>query len=175
MSTVYEAIKKRFSTRGYSGEKLTDDELKQVIDAGLAAPTAANKQELHFTVIPGDHPVLQEIEDEKNRSRGPAAKNFYYDAPTVIIISGDESFGWSALDAGIAAQNIVLAAEDLGLGSLIIGCIKDAMRGEKKAYFSEALKIPEGYEFEVAFAVGHRATEKAPHEYSEEKNVTYLC
>ena len=170
MSTVYEAIKKRFSTRGYTDEKLTDEELNQVIDA----PTAANKQELHFSVIPAGNPILQEIEDEKNKTRGPAPKNFYYDAPTVIIISGDESFGWSALDAGIAAQNIVLAAEGLGLGSLIIGCIKDAMLGEKKAYFNEKLGIPEGYGYQIAIALGHTALAKEPHSYDPARQVSCL-
>ena len=174
MSTVYEAIKKRFSTRGYTDEKLTDEELNQVIDAGLAAPTAANKQELHFSVIPAGNPILQEIEDEKNKTRGPAPKNFYYDAPTVIIISGDESFGWSALDAGIAAQNIVLAAEGLGLGSLIIGCIKDAMLGEKKAYFNEKLGIPEGYGYQIVIALGHTALAKEPHSYDPARQVSCL-
>ncbi len=172
--SVYEAIKKRFSTRGYTDEKLTEAELSQVIDAGLAAPTAANRQELHFTVIAGDNQVLQEIEDEKNKTRGPAAKNFYFDAPTVIIISGDESFSWSDLDAGIATQNIVLAAEDLGLGSLIIGCIKDAMLGEKKAYFNEKLGIPEGYGYKIAIALGHTALAKEPHTYDAAKQVTCL-
>ena len=172
--SVYEAIKKRFSTRGYTEEKLTEAELSQVIDAGLAAPTAANRQELHFTVIAGDNQVLQEIEDEKNKTRGPAAKNFYYDAPTVIIISGDENFSWSDLDAGIATQNIVLAAEDLGLGSLIIGCIKDAMLGEKKAYFNEKLGIPEGYGYKIAIALGHTALAKEPHTYDAAKQVTCL-
>ena len=174
MSTVFEAITKRFSTRGYTEEKLTEAELAECIDAGLKAPTAANKQELHFSVLDGDNPILKEIEDEKNATRGPAPKNFYYDAPTVIIVSGDEGFGWSDLDAGIAAQNIVLAAEGLGLGSLIIGCIKDAMLGEKKAYFNEKLGIPEGYGYKIAIALGHTALAKAPHTYDADRQVTRL-
>ena len=54
--------------------------------------------------------------------------NFYYNAPTVLILSADKDFKWSKLDAGIAAQNIALAAQSMGLGSLIIGIIDDAMR-----------------------------------------------
>lgn len=71
-------------------------------------------------------------------------------------------------------ENISLAAEGMGLGSLIIGCIKDALSGEKKDYFAKALKFPEGYDFEVAIAVGHKAVSKEPHEYSVEKNVTFI-
>ena len=172
--SVYEAITKRFSTRGYTDEKLTEEELAEIVNAGLAAPTAANRQELHFSVLAGDNPILQEIEDEKNGANGPAAKNFYYGAPTVIIISGDESFSWADVDAGIAVENIVLAAEGLGLGTVIIGCIKNALVGEKKAYFNEKLEVPEGFGYKIAVAVGHTALAKEPHTYDAEKQVSYL-
>ena len=75
---------------------------------------------------------------------------------------------------------MALAAESLGLGNLIIGCVYDALHGEKKEYFSKALhipkalKIPEGYSFEIALAVGHKTDCKEPHEYDSEKQVTWL-
>lgn len=53
MSNVIEAIKKRSSTRGYTAEALTDAQLQALLHAGLQAPTAANKQEIHFTVLKG--------------------------------------------------------------------------------------------------------------------------
>lgn len=175
MNEVLKAIKERVSTRGYTDEKLTAEELDALLRAGLESPTATNRQEIHFTVVEGGAPILAEIEAEmlKGRSAG-AGENFYYGAPTLILLSAEEAFSWGPVDAGIASQSIALAAESLGLGSLIIGCIKRAMRGEKRAYFSEKLKLPEGYAFEVAVAVGHKATTKAPHEYSFEKNVTVL-
>lgn len=176
MSEVLKAIEERFSTRGYTAEKLTKETLDTLIKAGLQAPTAANRQEIHFTVIDGGNPILAEIEQEmlKGREIKTPPHNFYYEAPTLIILSGDAGFGWSPVDAGIAVQNIALAAEALGLGSLIIGCIKGAMTGEKQEYFSKALKLPEGYVYQIAIAVGHKAASKAPHEYSAEKNVTLL-
>lgn len=175
MSEILKAMEERFSTRGYTAEKLTDEELNALIRAGLQAPTAANKQEVHITVVQGDNPILMEIQEEMLKGTGKTPpNNFYYGAPVVLLLSGDTNFGWSTLDAGIAVENIALAAEGLGLGSLIIGCIKGAMRGERKDEFAGRLKFPEGYAFEVAIAVGHKATSKAPHEYSFEKNVTVL-
>ena len=175
MSEILKAIEERFSTRGYTAEKLTDEELNTLIRAGLQAPTAANKQEIHITVVQGDNPILAEIQEEMLKGTGKTPpNNFYYGAPVVLLLSGDTNFGWSTLDAGIAVENIALAAEGLGLGNLIIGCIKGAMRGERQAEFASRLKFPEGYAFEVAIAVGHKATSKAPHEYSFEKNVTIL-
>lgn len=176
MSEVLKAMEKRFSTRGYTEEKLTEEQLDALIRAGLQAPTATNRQEIHITVVDGDHPVLEEIEEEKNLGRGiqDPPHNFYFEAPAVLLLSAEKAFKWSKVDAGIAVENIALAAEGLGLGSLIIGCIKDALTGEKRDYFAEKLKLPEGYEFEIAVAVGHKATTKEPHEYSVEKNVTFL-
>lgn len=176
MSNVIETIKKRSSTRGYTPEPLTDEELQTLIHAGLQAPTAANKQEIHFTVLKGDNPILAELEEEKNRLRDISSPehNFYYEAPVVIILSADSSYKWSPLDAGISVENMALAAQDLGLGNLIIGCIYDALRGEKKEYFSKALRFPENYEYEIAIAFGHKAVTKEPHTYNADAQVTYL-
>ena len=176
MSEVLKAIKERSSTRGYTEQKLTKEELDSLIRAGLQAPTAANRQEVHITVVDGSHPILAEIEDVKNHEMGleNTIHNFYYEAPAVLILSADKDFYWSPVDAGIAVENISLAAEGLGLGSLIIGCIKDALSGEKKEYFANALSFPEGYEFEVAIAVGYKAVSKDPHDYSVEENVSYI-
>ena len=175
MSEVLNAIARRSSTRGYTEQKLTKEELDQLVLAGLQAPTAANKQEIHITVVDGDNPILTEIEDTKNQSmENLPQNNFYYGAPTVLILSGDAGFYWSKVDAGIAVENIAIAAEGMGLGSLIIGCIKDALSGPKKEYFADALKFPEGYEYEIAIALGYKAVSKEPHEFDTDKQVTYL-
>lgn len=176
MNKVLEAIRERSSTRGYTPEPLTEEELDILLQAGLQAPTAANRQEIHFTLLSGSHPLLQELEAEKNRLRQitAPAHNFYYEAPTVVIISADSTYKWGSLDAGIAVENMALAAQSLGLGSLIIGCILDAMQGEKKAHFAEALKFPPAYEYKIAIALGHKAVTKEPHTYDAKAQVTRL-
>ncbi len=176
MNKVIETIKERSSTRGYTDQRLTDEELSALISAALQAPTAANKQEIHFTVLNGNHPILKELEEDKNRLRSITSPphNFYYEAPVVVILSADKDYRWSPLDAGIAVENMALAAEGLGLGNLIIGCIYDAIRGEKKDYYAEALQFPENYEYEIAIAFGHKAVSKEPHTYDAQKQVTYL-
>lgn len=173
---VLETIQKRSSARAYSAEKLTQAELDSILKAGLQAPTGMNRQEIRFLVVSGDNPILEELDDEMRRLRGQEKQpiNFYYGAPTLILLSAEDGFKWSKVDAGITVQNMVLAAESLGLGTLIIGCIYDALHGEKKEYFSQALQIPEGYTFEIALAVGHKTDAKTPHEYDYEKQVTVL-
>ena len=176
MNDILSAMEKRSSTRSYTAEKLTDAEVEKLLRAGLQAPTARNEQEIHISVVDGGHPILAEIEAEKNAQiKNPTRPgNFYYSAPLVLILSADRDCPWSAVDAGIAVENISLAAEGMGLGSVIIGIIKGAMSGGKKEYFSQKLKFPENYEFEIAIAIGHKAAEKEPHEYDMEKNISYL-
>ena len=176
MKDTLKAIKERSSTRGYTNEKLTKEETDALIDAALASPTATNRREVHISVLDGDNEILSEIEKEKNALAqiGEVPHNFYYEAPTVFFLSAEKDFGWSEVDCGIAVQSVALLADAMGLGSLIIGCVKKALTGEKRDYFAKKLDFPAGYEFKIAIAVGHKAVEKAPHEYSFEENVSML-
>lgn len=173
---VLEIIEKRSSARAYSDEKLAQAELDVILKAGLQAPTGMNQKEIRFSVVDGNHPILAELDEEKRKLRGQEKQphNFYYEAPVLICLSAEDGFKWSKVDAGIAVQNMALAAESLGLGNLIIGCIYDALHGEKKEYFSQALQIPEGYSFEIALAVGHKTDDKTPHDYDYEEQVKFV-
>ena len=176
MNEVLNVIAKRSSTRLYTEEKLTEQELNAILEAGLQAPTGRNEREIRFSVVKGGSDIINEVDATMrslyNIQKGP--HYFYYEAPTVIFVSAKTDFVWSKVDAGIAIENMAIAAESLGLGNLIIGCIYDAMNGEKKDYFNKALQIPEGYNFELALAVGHKADEKVPHEYNKEEQVKYV-
>ena len=59
---VLEVIKKRSSARAYSDEDVTKEQLEKVIEAGLQGPTGMNKKEIHFTVVKGDAPILEELD-----------------------------------------------------------------------------------------------------------------
>lgn len=171
MAELFHILNTRSSIRGYSSEKLTDEEVKTIVEFGLKAPTARNEQELHFTVLGADHPLMSEIGSCLNAEK---PLTFLYGAPTLILISGRDDFGWTAVDAGIAVENMHLGAKGLDLGSVIIGCIAGAMTGEKKAYFHEKLGIPEGYTFQIALAVGHPVVTKEQHIFDYAKNVNVL-
>ena len=181
MNEVLKNIATRSSIRAYKADPLKPEELQALITAGLQAPTAANRQEFHLTVVPGNHPVLQEIEDAKNAQMAAAnpgrpapATNFWFNAPHVIFVSADKNMVWGKFDAGIVAENIHLAAHSMGLGSIMVGCIRGAMEGEQKEHFAKMLQFPENYEYAIAVPVGYRDTEKAPHTFDAGKQVTIL-
>ncbi|MCR5638438.1 MAG: nitroreductase family protein [Lachnospiraceae bacterium] len=174
--TVFEAMANRSSTRAYTNAKVATEEIEEILKAGLQGPTGTNRKEIRFSVVKGDNPILAEIDKEKRmmRAQGELPNNFYYDAPIVIFLSAETYFKWSKIDAGIAVQNMALAAEGLGLGSLIIGSVFDALNGVRKKEFDKALKIPEGFSFEIALAVGRKAEEKAPHDYKMSEQVFFI-
>lgn len=178
MSEVLKAIAERSSTRSYTEERLTEEQIQLLVKAGLEAPTARNQQEVHISVVSGGHPILKEIDEEKRKllemGSDADAENFYYEAPVVFLLSADKDYRWGQIDSGICVENIAIAAQGLGLGSVIIGIIKGAMQGEKKEYFAEKLQFPENYEFAIAIAIGHKAAGKKPHEINIEKNVAYI-
>lgn len=171
MANVLETIKTRSSIRTYSEEKLTEEQVKTLLEAGLLAPTAANTQELHFTAVANDSEIIKELQHDLNPN---VPTPFHYNSSHLIIVSGLDTFLWTGIDAGIAVENMHLAAKEMGLGSVIIGCIAGVLTGAKKAYYNEKLGIPEGYSYKVALAVGVPAGTKEPHEYNYEKNVTIL-
>ena len=67
---VLEVIRKRSSARAYSDEEITKEQLEKIIEAGLQGPTGMNKKEIHFTVVKGDAPILEELDAEKRALRG---------------------------------------------------------------------------------------------------------
>jgi len=182
MNEVQNAILSRRSTRGYTDEQLTETELQALIDAALASPTARNMQTWHFSVVQ-DQAILDELNADLGRiiragkpegSRGRFEESNYhvfYHAPTVIFISAPivTPNRFAQVDAGIAAENIALSAQGMGLHSVIIGMVMDVFLSEKEAYYNEKLAIPEGWRFAIAVAVGHGNTTKGPHPIGEDK------
>ena len=165
----FDVLENRSSIRRYTEEPLTEEEIRCIAEAGLKAPTATNKQEIRITVVKKEDPVQKSIQKDLNPE---APVKFYYDAPVTFYLSAADDFGWSDVDAGIAVENMHLTAKALGLGSVILGCMKKVVNGEKKEEYDKLLCIQEGYSFRVAIAVGHADAEKVPHQIDYGRDVT---
>ncbi len=161
----------RSSIRKYSDKDLPEDVVRTLVEAGLKAPTATNRREIHITVVKKDNPVQAEIQNDLNPD---AANSFFYNAPVTMYLSAEDAFHWSAVDAGIAVENIHLAATAMGLGSVILGCMRVVLNGDKKEEYAKKLAFPEGYSYKIAIAVGYPETTKIPHEIDYAKDVTIL-
>lgn len=126
---LIELIKKRHSVRDYKKDPVTDEILKQILEAGRLAPTGANRQPQRLIVV-REKTGLDKIKKAANA----------YDAPLVIIVCGDHNVVWKRhfdgkqitdIDASIVTDHMMLAATELGLGSVWICHFKpDVIRTE---------------------------------------------
>lgn len=168
-------IKQRRSIRSYKNEQISEEELRAVLEAGLYAPNAGD-QAWHFTVVQN-----KELLNRLNLAAKEAAKqmgipglrelgddekfNCLYGAPTLIIVSGNEQAPMP-LDADCAAatQNLLLAAESIGLGTCWIFFVLLAFRSPRGSELRKELKIPDGYKpyYSAVFGYKNAETIKAP-------------
>ena len=173
---VLEVISNRRSHRAYKEEQLSEAVLSAILRAGLESPSARNHQPWHFSVVQ-NAALIQEVHDEAAEVMGKSGSarftdpgfQIFYHAPTVIFIFGEKDFAWTQVDCGIAVENMALAAEGLGVGSVILGLPKPAFMGEKADELRTKLQCPEGYDFVIALALGYATDTKDPHDLREEK------
>lgn len=190
MNTVLENIKSRRSIRKYLPDKIKQEELDTILEAGIYAPTAHNDQPWHFTVIHNkeliDH---MDTETKKNMANAPVdwVKNMgkndelriFHNAPTVIVVSGRKDALAPLIDSSAAVQNMLLAAKSLDIGSCWIGLAKFFFQNPENAEkldlasFSQTiiegmyipenaskLNIPDEYEPYFAVTLGYPADSK---------------
>lgn len=174
---VLETIYARSSIRAYSPEKLTCEELAALKKAALASPTAMNRQDQRFVFIASDEKrdrLEQAIIEgviasgnvdflERMKSRGGKVT---YNAPLVVVICAKPG-RFAPVDAGIAVENLAIAAKSMGLDSVILGMPATAFSGPEAEKVKAEFGFPEGFEFQIAISIGHRAMDKAPHEFDE--------
>ena len=177
--TVQQAILERRSIRNFTPEPLNKAQLDTLAAAALATPSGMDRQpwQFHFVLSPA---IIQQISDatlNAFQTQGNQAmveritsrhSSLFYGAPLVVIISlplGSPQ----ALDAGIAAQTLVLAAQGLGLGSCIIGLAGAGFSGTLGQNCREAVGMTSDREFAISVAIGHPAMTKDAHETHPEK------
>ncbi len=178
---VLTAIMDRRSHRAYSDVQLTDQQLKIILDAGLQAPSAVNRQPWFFSVVQNKELLCQmnkTARDSVMAGEGKKSPRFddpnydiFYGAPTVIFLSspGNDANPYATLDCGIAVENMALAAQELGLGSVILGMPRFCFSEEKIEEYEKTLQFPKDWHFAIAIAIGNATDDKPAHPISDEK------
>ena len=170
-----DAIRQRSSCRDFSDKKVSEKDVELLLEAALASPTAVNAQSLRFALIT-DEELIQRISDASyelldevtlERMRARKAKNLFYGAPLLLVISSVPS-RCSDIDAGIAAQSVCLTAEQLGLSSCIIGLSRSAFAEDNPKHMRQVLGMEEDERFIVSVAGGYAQSRKEPHELTWE-------
>ncbi len=140
MNETMQTILHRRAIRRFDERQIDEELLQQILQAGLYAPSAGGKQGVIFAVCQ-DKEVNERLGKIKRANSNPhmaTAKNYvskeqpsiaddpklinaFYDAPTVITMFAPKNFLFSVDDCAVAAENMMLAADSLGIGSCYIG------------------------------------------------------
>ena len=154
------AIEGRRSIRAYTQEQISEEALARILTAGGCAPVALRQYDaMHLTVIQ-DKGLLQRI-SALVKQAGNTAHDPLYGVPTLILVAAKEQMPAPGLDyanTGCMLENMMLAAFDGGIGSVIIWGAAAAVEGDPE--LKRALSLPEGFRaiagagFGVGVAVG---------------------
>lgn len=163
-------IMTRTSVRQYTSEAVTKADIETMLRAGMAAPTAVNKQPWHFVVVT-DRELLNALA-AANRGTGMAAK-----APLAIVVCGDMQKTLSGVgqgfwiqDCSAATENILLAANALGLGAVWTGLYPNEERAKAVC---DVVKAPEHIVPLCTIVIGHPAGQTQPKDKWKPENVSY--
>ena len=166
---VLDNILARTSIRSYQDRPVEQDKIEKLLRAGMAAPSAVDKRPWHFIVVT-DKQVLNGLA-QANPNAGMAAR-----APLAIVVCGDKTKALTRVpdywvqDASAATQNILLAAQGMGLGAVWTGTYPVTDRVEKVA---AALNLPEHIVPFCTIVIGYPEKYQAPKDKWDEGNISY--
>ena len=140
MNETMQTILHRRAIRRFDERQIDEELLQQILQAGLYAPSAGGKQGVIFAVCQ-DREVNERLgkikransnphmatatnyvsREQPSIADDPKLTNAFYDAPTVITMFAPKNFLFSVNDCAVAAENMMLAADSLGIGSCYIG------------------------------------------------------
>ena len=160
----------RTSIRQYTEEPVSKADIETILRAGMAAPTAVNRQPWHFVVINSKEKLAELAGDNP---RGGMLKK----APLAIVVCGNmdkalpgQGNGFWVQDCSAATENILLAANAIGLGAVWTGLYPDVNRAGAVA---KVLKLPETYIPLCTIVIGHPAEQPTPKDKWKPENVSY--
>jgi nitroreductase len=155
-----QAIKLRKSVRAFTDAPIPDGQLAQIVAAANESPVGMGQFEAVGLVVVRDRAVLDRISAAATDGTAREGDDIFYGAPTVILITAARQAAEpiAFLNAGVFAENILLAATDLGLGSVLIFGSVAAFTGTPDLLGADA--IPESHRVVASVALGY-ATDQA--------------
>ena len=166
---VLENIHNRKSVRQYTAEPVSEEHIQTLLKAAMAAPSAVNYQPWRFVVV-------TEREQLDAMAEVLPFARMLKQAPLAIIVCGEtlwfegkENIFWQQ-DCSAATQNLLLAAEALGLGAVWTGVYPDPQRSAELSAF---LGLPETVQPLCAIPIGHPAGDDKPKDKWKPENIHY--
>ena len=161
-NTVIETIMTRRSVRKYQPQAVNRDTMQIIVECGINAPNAINRQAWEIRVV--DNPeVIKKltdlyVKDNPKEAENPSFINMFRNAPTVAFIANDTTFAYSPVDCGLMAENMILSAWSMGIGSCCLGGPARFMKSNPEANkYLQEMGFSENYDLLLCIGFGYPA------------------
>jgi nitroreductase len=185
MNDIIQTLLKRRSIRLFKDDQIKKEDLDEILECARYAPSANNTQNWHFTVI-RSRPLIDKVNSwiilEINKAGNPNLQrlaqsgnaNVFRNAPCVILVSTEKQDRFGIVNISAATQNILIAAESLGLGSCWIGMVGTLATSEKANEYAKDLGIPDGYVPYFGITLGYKTDDSQQAPSRRENIITYF-
>lgn len=147
----------RRSIRAYKATPVGRDTLTRIMECAINAPSGQNRQSWEIRIV--DNPAtLAEMSEAMGQAHpdNDFAPGCFRGAPVMVFIARDTSYDFSAYDCGLMAQNMMLSAWSLGVGSICLGSpVRFLTDNELCRPLVECLGFSDGYEFCLCVGLGY--------------------
>ena len=156
---VIDNMMARRSIRKYLDKPVEHAKLEQIAICGINAPSGSNRQPWEICIVE-DYAFIQGLTDIYKKAnpeqvkRDPNFKNMFRNAPNLICVATPKDRG--QLDGGMLGENMMLAAQSLGLGTCCLGGpVRFLKANEEAKPYLDRLGFSEGYELLYILAIGY--------------------
>ena len=153
MADFFDVIESRSSSRLFTDEPVSKEDLEKIVYAGQCAPTGMNRQETAFVVV--QDPKTVALISKANAAVMGKDIDPFYGAKTVIIVSSSKTSPTYLYDGSIAVGNMLNAAHALGLGACWIHRAKEVFESDLGKNLLKEWGLDESYEGISNVIVGH--------------------
>lgn len=164
---IISSVMRRRSCREYTQAAVTDEQLRQLVAAGMQAPSARNERPWEFLV------VCSEAGKQSLAQASPYAKMCRNAAAVIVVLANMDRIAanspWWVQDVSACTENILIRATDLGLGAVWLGMYP---RQDRMQAIREAFSLPERCVPFAAIPVGYPAKEA---QYEDHFDETRIC
>ena len=160
VNPVLSNIMSRRSIRKYLDKPVEHEKLEIIVKCGINAPSGMNRQPWIVRVVE-DQKLIADVtevfkqENPEQVARDKDFKNMFRNAPNLICVCTPTN-GGGELDAGLLGENMMLAAQSMGLGTCCLGGpVRFLLSNEKCKFFLDRLDIPADYKLNYILAIGY--------------------
>ena len=173
MTSFLDMVRSRRSIRAYTGRDIKREDLELCVEAARYAPSACNSQPWKFIIV--DDRRIKDAVAKRSLSGLYAMNAFAEEAAAFIIIVSEStelpawlgkkfrSTDFRRMDIGSACEHVVLQAQELGIGTCILGWFDEGR-------LKKLLSVPRSKKIELVIALGYPADTKLPEKRLKEKD-----